>query len=68
MKTQKWTQLNQLELRMQEILPETARIVNGESNVKLKYQFQELDWLTLEGWINYMEVLIGKTIRFQETH
>ena len=47
---------------MQEILSETAKIVHGERNVKLKYQFQELDWLTLEGWINYLDVLTGKTI------
>ena len=51
-----------LKKRMQEILSETAKIVHGERKVKLKYQFQELDWLTLEGWIKYLDVLKGKTI------
>ena len=53
---------NYLKKRIQDIMSEAARIVHGDRRVKLKYQYQELDWLTLEGWINYMDVLTGKTI------
>ena len=28
----------------------------------MKYQFHELNWLTFEGWKNYLDGLTGKTI------
>ena len=30
-------------------------------NSLLHSLYRELDWLTLEGWINYMDILTGKT-------
>ena len=38
------------------------RIVHGSRIKSLKEQFRDLDWLTLEGWMNYMDILTGKTI------
>ena len=39
-----------------------SKIVHGGSTTPFMYQFKELDWLTLEGWINYIDILSGKTI------
>ena len=51
-----------LKKRLQEIMNKTVRIVYGSRTKSLKEQFRELDWFTLEDWINYMDILTGKTI------
>ena len=51
-----------LKKRLQDIMNETVRIVHGSRIKSLKEQFRDLDWLTLEGWMNYMDILTGKTI------
>ena len=43
-------------------MSETTMIVYGSRTVPLKHQYWELDWLTLEGWMNYMDMLTGSTI------
>ena len=51
-----------LKKRVQEVMSETTKIVYGSRQVPLKQQYWYLDWLTLEGWINYMDILTGATI------
>ena len=35
----------------------SARIVDHDRRAKLKYQFVDLNYLHLEGWINYLDIL-----------
>ena len=51
-----------LKKRLQDVLNETVRIVHGSRIKSLKEQFRDLDWLTLKGWMNYMDILTGKSI------
>ena len=51
-----------LKKRVQAVMSETTKIVYGSRSVPLKQQYRYLDWLTLEGWMNYMDMLTGSTI------
>ena len=51
-----------LKKRVQEVMSEITKTVYGSRTVPLKHQYWELDWLTLEGWMNYMDILTGSTI------
>ena len=41
---------------------ETVRMVHGRKTKSMKDFFREQHWLTLEGWINYIDILLGKII------
>ena len=51
-----------LKKRLQDIVSQAARVVQGDWSSKLKQVFVDLNWLSFEGWQNYLDVLTGKTM------
>ena len=43
-------------------MSEAARVVSGDRISRTKQVFIDLDWLSFEGWQNYLDVLTGKTM------